>query len=734
MKLSVRSMAAGAITFVVAACTAVQAPITGRTQYMAVPEQTVVNTGAQNYAAEIGRYAKEGHLNADAAETARVKRLATRIVQQARTIRPEAASWSWNVSVANYTDVNAHCYPGGKIVVYSGLIRKLSLTDDELAAVMAHEVSHALAQHQREAISEKMTEQLILGILDVALVAASKGGQRYNPQMAANLSAQVSSLMFTLPYSRDREYEADRIGLTLMVRAGFDPHAMETVFQKMRANAFGGPSFLSTHPASSDRIAAIEAAINSDPELSGRQFAYASYVAPAVTPVRAPPAASVLPETSRYQVLKGSGPDDAKRFGAQGKAGDANALLALGLMELRGTGIPMDKLSAAKHIEDAATRGHPIAMNEVGNLYAVGVGIDRDDVKAISWYRKAEALGVVMAKTNLGLVYYLGRGVPVDQSKAASLLETPAAAGVPLAQRVLGVMYVEGKGVPKDVTKGWELLERAAAAKDKIAQGNLGFYLIKGQVVPRNVRDGVGYLEQAADNGHVVAMRMLGDIYAKGAGVPQDANKAVKYFERAGALNDSISLTSLGVLYIAGETVPDLPYGKLVPADPAKSFGYVKRAADMGNEAARYMVGIMYFRGLGVEKNDTLAEFNVRLSAERGYAQAQYIAGQAFAKGVVVDKDEDEGIRWFKLAAAQNHAKAKEELKKRGIDPAAASAIDGIRCKDTEGAEFIQPQGSCPAGSSPTLVQCKAGDGPEFEALSGHCPEGTSKIENRSRQ
>lgn len=726
MKLSIRSMAAGAITFVVAACTAVQAPITGRTQYMAVPEQTIVNTGAQNYAAEIGRYAKEGHLNADAAETARVKRLATRIVQQARTIRPEAAAWSWNVSVANYTDVNAHCYPGGKIVVYSGLIRKLNLTDDELAAVMAHEVSHALAQHQREAISEKMTEQLILGILDVALVAASKGGQRYNPQAAANLSVQVSNLMFSLPYSREREYEADRIGLTLMVRAGFDPHAMETVFQKMMGNAFGGPSFLSTHPANSDRIAAIEAAINSDPELTGRQFTYASLSAPAAVP--APKAPTITPQASRFQVLRGNGPGDAKRFEIQGLAGDANAQLALGLMELRGVGIPMDKQAAAKHIEDAANRGHPVAMNEIGNLYAVGAGVERDDAKATSWYQKAADLGVVMAKTNLGLVYYLGRGVPVDQAKAAALFEAPAAAGVPLAQRVLGYMYVEGKGAPKDVTKGWELLERAAAAKDRIAQGNLGIYLIKGQVVPRNIPDGVSYLEKAADNGHVVAMRLLGDIYAKGAGVPQDAEKAVKYFERAGALNDSVSITSLGVLYIAGETVPDLPYGKLVPADTAKAFGYFKRAADLGNEAARYMVGIMYFRGLGVEKSDTLAEFNVRLSAERGYAQAQYIAGQAFAKGVVVEKDEDEAIRWFKLAAAQNHAKAKEELKTRGIDPAAASSTNGIRCKDAQGAEFVQPLGACPTGSLPVLIQCRSGDGPAFEALSGHCPEGSSKV------
>ena len=726
MKLSIRSMAAGAITFVVAACTAVQAPITGRTQYMAVPEQTIVNTGAQNYAAEIGRYAKEGHLNADAAETARVKRLATRIVQQARTIRPEAAAWSWNVSVANYTDVNAHCYPGGKIVVYSGLIRKLNLTDDELAAVMAHEVSHALAQHQREAISEKMTEQLILGILDVALVAASKGGQRYNPHAAANLSVQVSNLMFSLPYSREREYEADRIGLTLMVRAGFDPHAMETVFQKMMGNAFGGPSFLSTHPANSDRIAAIEAAINSDPELNGRQFASASFSVPAAVPAPSAPAARI-PQANRFQILKGNGPDDAKRFEVQGKAGDTNALLALGLMELRGAGIPMDKQAAAKHIEDAATRGHPIAMNEIGNLYAVGAGIERDDAKAISWYQKAADLGVVMAKANLGLVY-LGRGAPADQPKAASLLEASASAGVPLAQRVLGFMYIKGKGVPKDVTKGWELLERAAAAKDSIAQANLGFYLIKGEIVPKNVRDGVSYLEQAADNGHVIAMRMLGDIYGKGDSIPQDSTKSIVYLERAASYGDGPSVLSLGYLYIVGKTNPDLPIAKFVPADPPKAFGYFKRAADLGNEVARYMVGMMYFQGLGVEKNDTLAEFNVRLSAERGYAQAQYIAGQAFAKGVVVEKDEDEAIRWFKLAAAQNHAKAKEELKTRGIDPAAASSTNGIRCKDAQGAEFVQHLGACPTGSSPVLVQCRSGDGPAFEALSGHCPEGTSKV------
>ena len=719
--MTARRTIVGAVLLFVAACTAVQAPITGRTQYMMVHEDEVVSTGASQYADEIRRYSNEGHLNADAAETARVRRIASRLIRQARTVRSESANWNWDVSVGNFTNINAHCYPGGKIVVYSGLIRTLNLTDDELAGVLAHEISHALAQHQREAISEKMTEQMILGILDVALTVASKGGRRYNPQVAASLSVQVASLMFTLPYSRERESEADRIGLTLMTRAGYDPHGLESAFSKMIGHTFSGPSFLSTHPANGERISAIEAAIRSDPELANRQYASAAFSTP--VPVAA----------SRFQVLKGNGPEDAKRYETLAKAGDANAELALGLMDLNGSGIPVDKEAAARLIESSANHGHPIGMNEIGRLYASGIGVDQDAAKAATWYQKAADAGIVAAKSNLGMAYFSGRGVPQDLTKAAALLEAPAAAGIPVAQRVLGYMYFEGKGVAKNTEKGWNLQERAAASKDVIAQGNLGFYLVKGQGVPKNMPAGLDYLNKAADNGYVTSMRILGDIYAKGDGVGVDAGKAVAYFERAAALNDAKALAALGSIYIGGQLIPDSPYGKLVPPDAPRAFGYYKRAADLGNETARFMVGMFYFKGLGVEKNDTLAAFNVRMSAERGYSQAQYTAGMAFARGVVVDKDDDEAVRWFKLAAAQGHVKAKEELKSRGLDASASqgAGVDSIHCKDQNGGDVYQPMAmgsSCPAGTTPVTVHCHGGDGQEFEALSGHCPDGTSKV------
>jgi predicted Zn-dependent protease len=146
--------------------------------------------------------------------------------------------------------MNAYCMPGGRIMVYSGLIESLDLTDAELATVLAHEVAHALREHTRERVSRAYGQQLVLSGV-AAVTGVSEG--------ATNIANMVGQVTFQLPFSRDQESEADTIGLELMARAGYDPRAAVTLWNKMSAaESSGSPKFLSTHPAPKDRIKDIE--------------------------------------------------------------------------------------------------------------------------------------------------------------------------------------------------------------------------------------------------------------------------------------------------------------------------------------------------------------------------------------------------------------------------------------------------------------------------------------------
>jgi predicted Zn-dependent protease len=143
--------------------------------------------------------------------------------------------------------------PGGKIVVFSGLIDRLKLNDDELAAVIGHEIAHALLEHGRARMSEQVLKSVGLN-LAAAYFGLSDG--------SAMLLGQAAQVAITLPYSRSHETDADLVGLELSARAGFDPRAAVTLWRKMAAASAGQPpQFLSTHPGHAQRIGAIERAL-----------------------------------------------------------------------------------------------------------------------------------------------------------------------------------------------------------------------------------------------------------------------------------------------------------------------------------------------------------------------------------------------------------------------------------------------------------------------------------------
>ncbi|MSQ88196.1 MAG: M48 family peptidase, partial [Betaproteobacteria bacterium] len=161
-----------------------------------------------------------------------------------------APAWKWEVNVITSKDVNAWCMAGGKIAFYTGLIERLQASDDEIAAVMGHEIAHALREHGRERASQAMAQSIGITVLGAAL--GIKGG-------AQDLTQTVLDLTFNLPNSRTDEVEADRIGVELAARGGFDPRAAVTLWEKMsKTGAAQGPNFLSTHPSHASRISDLK--------------------------------------------------------------------------------------------------------------------------------------------------------------------------------------------------------------------------------------------------------------------------------------------------------------------------------------------------------------------------------------------------------------------------------------------------------------------------------------------
>ncbi|MDX1914945.1 MAG: M48 family metallopeptidase [Methylophilus sp.] len=244
------------LTFIIGGCaTTTKDSVSGvkRSQFMLLPASTVDKMSAQSYTQTIQEAKKKNTLNADAEMLARVKGISHRLIAQVGVFRPDAAKWNWEVNVEKNDQLNAYCMPGGKIMVFSGLVDKLNATDDELAAVIGHEIAHALREHGRERMSQAYVQQFGLQAL-ASMIGGTAGS------MAAQGAGLGSQLFFSLPNGREQEREADRMGLELAARAGYNPDAAVTLWQKMTATNKGAPpEFLSTHPASQNRIKDLQA-------------------------------------------------------------------------------------------------------------------------------------------------------------------------------------------------------------------------------------------------------------------------------------------------------------------------------------------------------------------------------------------------------------------------------------------------------------------------------------------
>lgn len=225
-----------------------------RSQFLVLPAASVDNMSAQAYSETLSKAKRKSTLNVDKAMYNRVNGISQKLIKQVGVFREDATKWNWEVNVEKNDQLNAYCMPGGKIMVFSGLVEKIEATDDELAAVIGHEIAHALREHGRERMSQAYVQQFGLQALAAFVTKGAVGSAAVR---GAGLGSQ---LFFALPNGREQERESDRIGLELAARAGYNPDAAVTLWQKMSAGNKGAPpEFLSTHPASANRIADLKA-------------------------------------------------------------------------------------------------------------------------------------------------------------------------------------------------------------------------------------------------------------------------------------------------------------------------------------------------------------------------------------------------------------------------------------------------------------------------------------------
>ena len=221
-----------------------------RSQFMVISSAEVDRLSAISYN-EQNQKAKEKNILVTSGPTySRLKTISNRLIAQTSVFRDDTRQWNWQLTLINAPILNATCAPGGKITFYTGLIDQLNLTDDEIAAVMGHEIAHALREHGRERLSQAMAQNALTSI---ALAAAGPYGS------AVNAANQATQYILVLPNSRQNESEADAIGIELAARAGYNPQAAISVWQKMNKVTEGKnpPEFLSTHPSGDTRIEQI---------------------------------------------------------------------------------------------------------------------------------------------------------------------------------------------------------------------------------------------------------------------------------------------------------------------------------------------------------------------------------------------------------------------------------------------------------------------------------------------
>lgn len=247
--VSMKKLFAVPLTFLIILMTACTSSPTGRSQLMLVSPEQAISASKEAYVQTLKPLDDKGKVDNDPVETKRVKLITGRLITQAIKDYPHTKNWEWSVKVIDDPEmVNAWCMAGGKMAIYTGLLNKVDPSDDELAQVMGHEIAHALANHTAEKMSVSMASQM--GMVAIAVLVSDN---KYSGA-ALTGAALAATMAIQLPNSRTAEIEADRMGIELAAKAGYDPNAAATLWEKMgKTSGSGTPEFLSTHPAPGNR-------------------------------------------------------------------------------------------------------------------------------------------------------------------------------------------------------------------------------------------------------------------------------------------------------------------------------------------------------------------------------------------------------------------------------------------------------------------------------------------------
>ena len=218
-----------------------------RKQFMMLSSSEINNGASLAYTKVLTDSNKKYTLNKDKKTLKRLRDILNRLIPHTTIFKPNALSWKWEVNLIQSEQLNAWCMPGGKIAFYSGIIKKLKLTDNEIAAIMGHEMSHALREHSREQVSRRQATQMTITLASALLKLDNS---------VSKISNQVADVTLNLPNSREAEREADRMGVELAARAGYNPKAAIKVWSKMaKLSKTNSIEVLSTHPIHENRIA-----------------------------------------------------------------------------------------------------------------------------------------------------------------------------------------------------------------------------------------------------------------------------------------------------------------------------------------------------------------------------------------------------------------------------------------------------------------------------------------------
>jgi predicted Zn-dependent protease len=253
--LSLKLYASLAVIALLSACANTTRPGAvgvNRSQFMMISSSEVDRLSAISYNDQAQKAKEKNILVTSGPTYDRLKRIANRLIPQTGEFRDDTRHWNWQLTLIDAPTLNASCAPGGKISFYTGIIEQLNLSDDEIAAIMGHEIAHAIREHGRERVSQAMAQSVVANI---AMAAAGGYGS------AVSAANQVAQYVLVLPNSRQNESEADAIGLELAARAGYNPQAAISVWQKMikATDSKKTPEFLSTHPSGETRIEQLTA-------------------------------------------------------------------------------------------------------------------------------------------------------------------------------------------------------------------------------------------------------------------------------------------------------------------------------------------------------------------------------------------------------------------------------------------------------------------------------------------